>query len=78
MFDNVGYYEHRPGQSTLKKVLIIPSANLLILATVMCMPLNDIYIELLSREAALSDVKISSMLQGLICTSFAYLNNAHF
>ena len=41
VFGKVGYYEHTPGGSTLKNVLIIPSANLLILATVMAMPLNN-------------------------------------
>ena len=46
VFGKVGYYEHRPGGSTLKNVLIIPLANMLILATVMCMPLNDNNLEL--------------------------------
>ena len=46
VFGKVGYYEHRPGGSTLKNVLIIPSANMLIIATVMCMPLNDNNLEL--------------------------------
>ena len=41
VFGKVGYYEHRPGGSTLKNVLIIPTANLLILATVVWMFLND-------------------------------------
>ena len=41
MFGKVGYYEHRPLGSTLKKVFIIASENLLILAAVMCMLLND-------------------------------------
>ena len=60
----------------MKNVLIKPSANLLILATVMAVPLNDNISNY--REAVLSHVKICSKFQAIICTAFSYRNNTHF